>query len=113
MDIFGWVWKGVIALAALMWLQFCVEVVFVYIRARLRLTDWLGYVGVVAALIALPTWLWETSPYLVLGVPVVVVLGIRRSAKTVEQWREGGEPFVVGWYLFGKPPERVTNWITR
>ena len=45
----------------------------------LRLTDWLGYIFCVAALVAGPTRLWDIAPWLLWGLPIMAVIAMVQS----------------------------------
>lgn len=79
-----------------------------YVRLhQLRLTDWLGYIALVAGLVAVPSWQWAISPWLLLSVPVALVYGVRRGQRTLQAWRRG--EVVYGIFTFGKPPAGVQD----
>lgn len=73
----------------------------------LRLTDWLGYIFCVAALVAGPTRLWDIAPWLLWGLPIVAVIAMVQSRRTIRTWRSGET--VGGIFTFGRAPAGVVD----
>ena len=78
--------------------------------ARLRLTDWLGYVSAVATIIVLLLRLVDASVWWLAGAPFAVLAGYLWARMTVRRYRTIPTAEIRGVFVVGKPGERVRDW---
>ena len=101
-EILSVVWGGALLLLYAMVLRVLIVRFF-----GLRLTDWLGYIFCVAAVVAGPTRLWDITPWLLWGLPIAVAIAVVQAHRTVHTWRRGET--VGGIFTFGRAPEGVVD----
>ena len=102
MEVLGFVWGGVLLLLYVIVLRVLIVRFF-----GLRLTDWLGYIFCVAALVAGPTRLWDITPWLLWGLPIAAAIAVVQAQRTIRTWRRGET--VGGIFTFGRAPEGVVD----
>lgn len=100
------VWSAVWVASMSVVLSVAVKVLSSRLRG-LRLTDWLGLTACAAGIVAVPSLLWEQSPWFLLVLPPVVVGGLMASRRTVSAWRRGET--VEGLFVLGSVPDGVRN----
>ncbi|WP_028708281.1 hypothetical protein [Propionicicella superfundia] len=101
----GWSLVSMLALVA------GVYVLLVFIMGRIRLTDWLGYIVGVGAVVRAIWALTDTSVWaVVVGVPLAFIPAFLWARATVKAYRENPDMVLTGLFTVGRPPERVKNW---
>lgn len=108
-EIATWLW---VALLIIAFAKF-IEIVAAYALGRLRLADWFGWVFVLAGLVTIPQLAWRVHPWLIAALAVSAVAGVLLARGSVARWKTGMSPAPVGYFLLGKPPQGVVNWVTR
>ncbi|MDO5502904.1 MAG: hypothetical protein Q4G67_06980 [Actinomycetia bacterium] len=108
-EVATWLWAALLVLA---FAKF-VEIGAAYVLGRLRLADWFGWVFIIAGLVTIPRLAWHVHPWLITALLGSAVAGVLLARGSIKRWRSEAAPAPVGYFLLGKPPQGVVNWVTR
>ncbi|MFN3866101.1 MAG: hypothetical protein ACK4MD_05230 [Demequina sp.] len=88
------------------------RVLVIYVVARIRLTDMIGYVTAAAGLLTVAVYAWDR--FGTTGVAACVggvVIAVMWTSATVRARKRDPDHELLGVFLIGKPPHAVSNWV--
>lgn len=102
---------GLVVLTTL--LAALLRVLILVIAARIRVTDWLGYVATVGAVILVSAYLLDVfAIWGWAGITVGLAAAWSWSVKSISGFRASPQRKLLGAFLVGPVPHGVTNWVT-
>lgn len=88
-----------------------IRIILLFFIARIRLTDWLGYTVCVGGIFSIGVFL--ITGYGLLGLSACIAakaLGTVGSFRDAHRFKTDQGSKLAGSFVFGKAPDRVSNW---